>query len=113
MTASQIIAASAARTATTNFEIESNNMTAAQFLIVTSAGASGTDTLTVSVEGYDPASGNWYQLATTAAITANTSTLLEVSADINSFLPRKYRVVATKNNATSITYSIGAQLANV
>ena len=113
MTASQIILGSAARSATNNVEVDGNNMTAAQFLIDTTAGLSGVNTLTVSVEGYDKASGKWYQLAATAAITSNTTTLLEVDHNANSFLPKKYRVVATHATGVALTYSIGAQLAQV
>ena len=110
MLAYQRILESGARTATNNVEVEYNGHPLGQFVIDTTAGVTGVNTLTVSIEGFDAVSGKWYQLDTTAAITTNTTTVLTINPDVNNFLPRKFRVVATHATGASITYSIGVNL---
>ena len=114
------IAESVARTATQTFEQDSNGLSHGVFIVNITAGATGTDTVTITIDGYDDASKTWYNILTSTALAAVAQTILRVvdftpavanlaAAD---FLPKKFRVVATKNNATSVTYSIGANLSD-
>lgn len=114
------VAQSVSRTATETFEVDNNNLGSGVFIVDVTAGASGTDTVTVTIDGYDETSGKWYNLLTGAAITAVSTNVYYVgdykpaTANVaaQDFLPKKFRVVATKNNATAITYSIGANLSD-
>lgn len=113
------IAESAARTATETFEVDSNSLSNGVFIVDITAGA-GTPTLTVAIDGYDDASGKWYNILTSAALNTNATTLLRVGESVvassnvaaRDFLPERFRVVATKNNATAMTYSIGVNLSD-
>ena len=117
-TVPQRIAESAVRTETETFLIENNGADAGHFIVDITAGASGSDTLTVSIDSFDPASKKWYNLLTSTALAAVGTTILRIGMDFTGasnvtakeFLARKIRVVATKNNDTEITYSIGANL---
>lgn len=115
------LAPSAARTATETFNIDDNNLSNGAFVVdITAAGTPVTDTLTVTIDGYDPTSGKWYNLLTSTALDAVGTTVLRVgdytpaAANLSAqdFLPKKLRVVATKNTATSMTYSIGVNLSD-
>ena len=116
MIVSQRIAESVSRTVTETFEEEFNGAVAAQFIVDITAGAGAGDTVTITIDGYDPASKTWYNLLTGVALIANATTVYRVGLDYTAaanvtavdFLPKRYRVVATKNNATAITFSIGA-----
>lgn len=115
MMTEQRVAESISRTATEIFPIEPNNVEDAQIIVDITAGASGTDTIVVTIDGYDQASRKWYNILTSAALDAVGTTVLRigisyfsaVNVSANDFMPRKTRIVATKNNATPITYSIG------
>jgi hypothetical protein len=113
------IAESKARTETEAFEVESNSLSDGVFIVDITAGA-GTPTLTVSIDGFDYASGKWYNIITSATLNTNATTVLRVGKNVvaaanvavRDFLPSKFRVVATKNNATAMTYSIGVNLSD-
>lgn len=78
----------------------------------------GTGSVTVSIDGKDPASGKYYNILTGAAVTTATTVRYRVSPSIASvansiaqdILPRTFRVVVTHNNANAITYSVGYSL---
>ena len=114
----KIIADPAVRTATETFEVESNANPNGIFIVDVTAGAGAGDTLIVSIDGYDQASKGWYNILTSGAWVSNQTRILRIgdytpnAANLSSedFLPKKFRVVATKNNATPITFSIGANL---
>jgi hypothetical protein len=114
----KIIASSDVRTATETFNVESNANPTGLFIIDVTAGAGAGDTVTISIDGYDQASEKYYNLLTSAVINAVETRILRVGMDfpeaanlaVKDFLPKTFRVVATKNNATAITYSIGVNL---
>jgi len=118
--ANMIIASPEARTATEIFVITPNNLSNGNFILNITEGATVDDTLTVSFQTYDPASKLWLTILTSAALEAIAITVFSigniVSAAANlsvvNFLPRTFRIVATKNTATAITYSIGANLSD-
>ena len=119
-TVSQRIAESVARTVTETFTINPNTSQNGAFIIDITAGVTGTDTLTVSIQGFDPASRKWYNILVSTVLAAVATTVLRVGVDFantdnlraKDVLPRTFRIVATKNNTTSITYSIGANLSS-
>ena len=114
------IAESSARTATETFTVDNNNLGNGKFTVVITAGASGSDTVTIAIDGYDTTGRAWYNILTSSSLTANATTTYTIgsitpsAANVSAedFLPKKFRVVVVKNNATSITYSIGANLSN-
>ena len=105
---------SAARTATpTAVSIEDDYVLGIQVVInVTAVGV--TPSVVPTIDGYDPLSDTWYTLLTGAAITGTGATVLRVHPDLaavtnltaQDFLPKKYRLVMTHGNATTITYSV-------
>ena len=120
MNSYKVFAPSAARTTTESFEASPNNSPTGLFVVNITAGATASDTITVNIEGYDEASQTWYTILQSAALDAVASTILRVGMDYTAasntaakeFLPRRFRVRVVKNNATSITYSIGANFAD-
>jgi len=113
------LAESAARTATTTFTVDDNNLSNGKFIVSITAGA-GAPTVTISIDGYDPTSKTWYNILTSAALAANAVTTYSIgdktpaAANVSAedFLPEKFRVVATKSDGTAITYSIGVNLSD-
>lgn len=111
--------ASAARTTTqTSADIITYNLSGITVIVdVTSA---GTGSITMTINGKDPASGKYYPLLTGAAIVSNSTNVyrfqpaLPVTANKDSpgYLPRVIQIVITANNANSVTYSVGYTLHN-
>lgn len=112
-----VVHALAAHTTTqTSSDHNNNNHRGAFFvLVVTSA---GTGSITLSVQGKDPVSGNYFTLLTGAAVTTNSTNLYTVypgatvaaNAAVSIPVPHTWRVVVTANNANTITYSVGASM---
>ncbi len=114
--------ASAARTATTSSaDVTNFNGRGLQVLLNVTA-ASGTGGLTLTIQGKDPVSGNYYNLnANPTAITATGLTVYEVYPGVgaagggvtqrtSASLPRTFRVTVTHGDASSYTYSVGTSL---
>jgi hypothetical protein len=86
------------------------------FLDVTDNASSGS--ITLEIDGKDPASGKYYALLTGTAVTSTGTVVYRVfpgaavsaNASANDALPRTWRVKVTTNNANAITYSVGAVL---
>lgn len=80
--------------------------------------AVGTGSVTVTVQGKDPTSGNYYTILASAAIVANGFTSYTVypgapvaaNVSANDILPRTWRVLATANNANPAAYSVSASV---
>lgn len=78
----------------------------------------GTGSVTVSIQEFDIASGTWAVVLATAAIVAVGRVRLTVgpsaptvaNASLTMVVPRRWRVVATANNANSQTYSISGRI---
>ena len=109
--------ASAARTATTNSGDLINYDGRGLFVVVDVTNA-GTGSITLTIQGKDAVSGQYYTLLVGAAITTVSTNVYRVypglTASANSvasdILPRTYRLLVTHNNANSITYSVGASV---
>jgi hypothetical protein len=73
----------------------------------------GTGSITASIQGISN-TGATYTLLTGAAITTNTTTVYEIfpgapataNVSANTFLPYRFQVVITANNANSATYQV-------
>ena len=74
-----------------------------------------TPTITVSIEGLDEATGKYYTLIESAAITTVSTNTLKVGKNViestnisaQDFIPNNIRVSVVHTDADSITYSIG------
>ena len=80
--------------------------------------AAGTGSVTITIQGKDPTSGNYYTILASAAIVANGFTIYTVypgapataNVSANDILPRTWRVLATANNANPTTYTVSASV---
>jgi hypothetical protein len=110
---SEIVAASASRTATGNFSFISNTLGGA--IIINVTGASVTPSVVFTVKGQDPASGATWDILASAAITGIGTTVLRIHPELTGsantiakdFLPKAVVITATHADADPITYSIG------
>lgn len=79
---------------------------------------SGSPSITVTIQGRDPASGKFLNILESSALSGVGTTVLTVYPGIaetanesaNTVLPRKWRVSVSAGNADLITYSVGAVL---
>lgn len=84
-------------------------------VIIDVTAIAATPSVVPTIDGFDPLSGNWYNLLTGAAITATGTTVLRIHPELpdaanlvaQDFLPERYRIVMTHADADSITYSVG------
>ena len=105
--------AGAARTVTT-VSPDQTNFNARTLKVVLDVSAIGTGSITVTVQGKDNLSGNYYPLLTGAAVVANGTTAYDVGPGIPNVaavsagvvVPRYYRVQVVANNANPVTYSV-------
>lgn len=80
--------------------------------------AAGTGSVTLTVQGKDPASGKYYTILTGAAVAAVSTNVYTVypgaaavaNVSVNDVLPRTWRVVVTAGNANPTTYTVGASV---
>jgi hypothetical protein len=106
---------SAARTATVTGADISNDNYACLTVILDITAVPGVDTVTVAIQGKDPASGKYYALLTGAAVSATGTTTYSVCPGItaaanvsaSAMVPRTWRVNVTHSAGTSFTYSLG------
>lgn len=74
--------------------------------------------IVLKIQGFDVASGKYYDLLASAAVTAVGTTIYKVfpsapvttNVSANDILPYKWRVLVTHADANPITYSVGASL---
>lgn len=113
--------ASAARTATTATSDQLDPHAEGVHVIINVTAVSGTTpTLTPTIEGKDPVSGNYYTVLAGAAISTVSTVVLRVGPGITvaanlsaaDYLPDTWRVNCVVGGTTpSFTFSIGAVLA--
>ncbi len=109
---------SAARTATTTTDAQTNGDHCGVHVIVDVTAVAATPSVTPTIEAFDSASGTWYSLLVGTAITGTGKTVLKVAPGITpvangaaaDYLPAVWRVTFTHADADSITYSVGANL---
>lgn len=110
--------ASAARTTTQTSADLLNYNGLSNIDVILDVTSAGSGSITVSINGKDPASGKYYNLLTGAAVVTNVTNVYRVglgntvtaNASANYALPRTFQIVVTANNANSITYSVGYNL---
>lgn len=109
---------SGARTATVSSPDRTNLNGTGMILVIDCTAISASPSVTFTIEGKDPASGKYYTILTSAAITGTGTTVLRVHPDLTAaantvakdMIPAVWRVTATHGDADSITYSVGASL---
>lgn len=107
--------ASAARTATTNSADLVNKWKKGVIVVIDITAVTGTPSLTLKIQGKDPASGKYYDILTSAALTAVGTTVLKVfpgataaaNQVANDLVPKTWRVRVEHVTADSVTYSVG------
>src|SRR5687767_4994745 len=107
---------SAARTPTVNAEDHSDVIGDYLHLIIDCTAVDATPQVAYPIQGKDPASGKYYTILASAAITGTGTTILKVGPSLtaaanlvaNDIVPSIWRVIATHGDADSITYSCGA-----
>lgn len=105
---------SASRTATIS-SIDQQNQFGRYVHVTVDTTVIGTGSITMTIEGRDPASGKYYTILASAAIVTNVTTVYKVgpaltaaaNAVANDILPTVWRVTVTANNANPATYSVG------
>ena len=120
---SVVLLASAARTATPDFQLDQSGdygpltnhqrFRGAHILLDVSAIAA-TPSLTVDIEGYDYGSDSWYNILTSAAVTSVSFNIYKVHPDLTAVaslvaadgLPFLWRATVTAADADSATYSL-------
>jgi hypothetical protein len=86
-------------------------------VIIKSSAPGAAPSITVTIQGVDPASGALYTILTSTAIVSATTTVLRVypglvaGANIaNDVLPEQLNFTFTAANADSLTFSVGLNL---
>lgn len=106
--------ASAARTASVN-SADQVNLSGDSVHVIVDVTAYTSGTLTVSVQGKDPASGKYYTLLSSAALAATGTTVLKVGKGLpatanvsaNDLLPLVWRVSVVGASTPIATFSVG------
>lgn len=110
--------ASAARTATNSTADQSNAGFRGLHVVINVTAVTATPSVVFTIQGKDEASGAYYTILASAAITGTGTTVLRVYPGLtaaantvaNDALPGAWRVLATHGDADSITYTVGASL---
>jgi hypothetical protein len=117
MQAQLVVFPSAARTATVTSQDYSLGHAGTGRLTFDVTVAPGVDTVTLSIQGKDVASGKYITLLASAAISATGTTQLTIgptiptaaNAAVQTLFPETFRVVVTHSAGTSFTYSVGLE----
>jgi hypothetical protein len=108
---------SASRT-TTQTSGDLTNITGNTLTVVLDMTTVGTGSVTVTINGKDPASGKYYLLLSGAAVVTNSTNRYRVgptlaasaNAIAQDYLPRTFQIVVTANNANAAVYTVGYML---
>lgn len=111
--------ASSART-TTQISADLVNYNGRFIHVIVNVTSAGTGSITLTINGKDPASATYYPLLVGAAITTNSQNVYRIGVGLtaaansvaNDFVPRIFQFVVTANNANTMTYSLGYNLLN-
>ena len=113
-----VLLESAARTAAVNVDDQANLAAVGLILVIDCTAVTATPGVTFTIQGKDPASGKYYTILASAAITGAGTTVLRVHPELTAaantiakdILPRTWRVAVTVADTDSATYSLGAIL---
>lgn len=108
---------SASRT-TTQTSGDLTNIAGNTLTVVLDMTTVGTGSVTVTINGKDPASGKYYLLLSGAAIVTNSTNRYRVGPSVaasanavaQDYLPRTFQIVVTANNANAAVYTLGYML---
>jgi hypothetical protein len=103
---------------TTGVNVPIKNLEGSGFQLVINITTIGTGSVTVGVQGIDPASAVKYDLIRSAALVANAVTILRLglgliavaNLTVNDLLPMDIAVDIVHNNANAVVYSVGLNL---
>jgi len=117
-TRSLVLFGSASRTASVNSADQSGEGCEFLHVIIDVTEVTDTPSLVVTIQGKDPASGKYYTILASAAITAVGTTVLKIGPALtaaansvaNDFVPSIWRVIVTAADTDPAIYSIGANL---
>lgn len=112
-----VLLASAARTITTA-SADQTNYNGSGVIVVLDMSVIGTGSVTLTIQGKDSISGNYYTLLAGAAVVGNSTNAYTVypaapataNVSANAPLPRTWRINVVANNANSATYSVSASV---
>jgi len=87
-------------------------------LVIDVTAATSSPSVVFTIQGKDPASGKYYTILASSAITGTGTTVLRVHPDLTAaansvakdMLPAVWRVSAAHGNTNSITYTVGASM---
>lgn len=111
---------SAARTATNNSSDFTNYNSRGLHIAFDVTAVSGTGSVTPVIQGLDPSSGKYYDLLVGPTVTATGLNIIKLypgivasaNASASDILPRTWRVEIRHADASSYTYSVGANVVN-
>lgn len=111
-----LINAAAATTTQTGADLINQNARGVK--VVLNMATIGTGSVTLTIQGKDAASGQYYTLLAGVAVVVNSVNVYEVYPGIpavanvaaSAALPRTWRVLVTANNANATTYTVGASV---
>jgi hypothetical protein len=114
----RVVYSSAARTATPTAVTIQTNRVRAMRLVIDATAITATPSVVVTVDAVDSLSGKAVNLLTSAAITAVSTTVLNIGPGLtaaanlaaNAHLGDSIRVTCTHGDADSITYTVAAHL---
>jgi len=110
--------ASLARTATATSDDLTNSGFRGIHVIIDMTAVTATGSVTPTIQGKDPVSGEYYTILVGTAISTESTNVLRVYPGLtasansiaNDIIPSKFRVVMTHGNGVSMTYSVGINL---
>lgn len=109
--------ASAARTTNTTSS-DQTNYNGRGVVVTLDCTASSSGSVTITIQGKDSVSGNYYTILAGTAVTTTSTNVYRVfpgltaspNAVANDVLPRTWRISVAANNGNNITYSVGASV---
>lgn len=110
--------ASGAQTATQTQADQTNNTARGIKVVLDMTNVASGPSVTLEIDGKDPASGKYYSILTGAAVTTVSTNVYTIYPSLsavansvsNDVLPHTWRVKVVSNNSNSGTYSVGASL---
>lgn len=107
--------ANAARTATINSPDQTNSYGKGATIVLDVTATSASPSVTLKIQGKDTASGKYYDILTSSAVTVISTTVFKIHPGLtaaansiaNDILPLTWRVVVEHSNTDSIQYSVG------
>lgn len=115
----EVTALASAATTTTRTSSDIITYNARGTTVILAMTSVGTGSVTITINGKDSLSGNYYTMLTGSAVVTNSTNVYRIfpgataaaNSVANDQIPRIIQVVVTSNNANSTTYSVNCQFA--